>query len=173
MRHGLTCLWLSCWMCRNIIVVRAHLKLVSQIVPDRDTAQVFMAKLHLCLLGMLWPMIEVQAQLRSAIQSRMTLLGFNEVYFGKLWLIMNVWFEVRHTSTVTISLRSACSILHSAPFILVCIILVMFSSGLNQWTLCTQIVISQDTTYLGAGSLSRSASSNISIYAWLVWGGHH
>jgi hypothetical protein len=47
-----------------------------------------MAKLHLLLLGMswpmIWPMIEVQAQLRSAIQSRMTWLDFYEVSIGKL-----------------------------------------------------------------------------------------
>jgi hypothetical protein len=71
-----------------------------------------MAKLHLSLLGttwpMIWPMIEDQPQLRSAIQSRMTFLDFNEVNFGKLQLIVNVSFQVSHASTATISLRSGC-----------------------------------------------------------------
>jgi len=67
-------------------------------------ALVFMEKLHLSLLGMCWPMIKVQAQLRSAIQSRMTFLDFYEVNFGKLRLIMNVSFQVRHASTATIRL---------------------------------------------------------------------
>jgi hypothetical protein len=49
-------------------------------------------------------MIEVQAKLRSAIQSRMTFLDLNEVNFGKLRLIGNVSFQVRHASTATISL---------------------------------------------------------------------
>jgi len=110
-------------------------------------AWVFMAKLHLSLLGMSWPLIEVQVQLRSAIQSRMMFLDFYEVNFGKLQLIINVSFQVRHTSTATISLRSACSPLHSVHFILLCFILIMFSSALNQWTLCTQIVISPDTAH--------------------------
>jgi hypothetical protein len=131
-------------------------------------ARVFMVKLHLSLLGMswpmIWPMIEVQAQPRSAIQSRMTFLDFNEVNFGKLQLIVNVSFQVRHASTATIRLRSACSPLHSALYILVCFILIMFSSALNQWTLRIQIVISQDTAHLGAGGSSRSPSANISIY---------
>jgi hypothetical protein len=131
-------------------------------------ARVFMVKLHLLLLGMswpmIWPMIEVQTQLRSAIQSRMTFLDFDEVNFGKLRLFVNVSFQVRHASTTTISLRSACSPLHSAVFILLCFILIMFSSALNHWTLCTQIVISQDTAHLGAGGLFCLPSTNISIY---------
>jgi len=76
MRHGITYSWQSCSLCRNMVVVRAHLISASQSVGDWDTAQVFMAKLHLLLLGMSWPMIEVQAQLRSAIQSQMTFLDF-------------------------------------------------------------------------------------------------
>jgi hypothetical protein len=47
-----------------------------------------MVNLILSLLGMswrmTWRMIEVQAQLRSAIQSRMMFFDFNEVNFGKL-----------------------------------------------------------------------------------------
>jgi membrane-anchored protein YejM (alkaline phosphatase superfamily) len=128
-----------------------------------------MAKLHLSLLGttwpMIWPMIEDQPQLRSAIQSRMTFLDFNEVNFGMLRLIVNVSFQVRHASTATIRLRSACSQLYSAHYILVCFILIMFSSALKQWTLQTHIVISQGTVHLGAGGSSCSPSANISIYA--------
>jgi len=172
-RHGLTYSWQSCNLCRNIIVGRKHLRSESQSVGDWDMARVFMVKLHLLLLGMSWPMIDVQAQLRSASQSRMMFLDFYEVKFGKLRLIMNVSFQVRHASTATLSLQSACSPLHSALFISVCFILIMFSSALNQWTLCSQIVISQDTAHLGAGGSSRSPSANISIYAWSVYEGHH
>jgi hypothetical protein len=97
----------------------------------------------------------------------------NEVNFGKLRLIGNVSFQVRHASTATISLWRACSPLHRAQFILVCFILSMFSLALNQCTLCTQIVISQDTAHLGADGSSCSPSANISIYAWSVCEGHH
>jgi len=132
-------------------------------------ARVFMAKLHLSLLGMfwpiIWPMIEVQAQLRSANQSRMMFLDFHEVNFGKLRLIMNVSFQVRHTSTAIICLRSVCSPLHSALCFSVCFILNMFSSVLNQWTLCTQVVISQDNAHSSAGGLAHLPSANISIDA--------
>jgi len=54
LRHGLTYLWQSWSLCRKIIVVRAHLGSASQSVGDWDTARVFMAKLHLSLLGMSW-----------------------------------------------------------------------------------------------------------------------
>ena len=168
MRHGRSYSWQSCSLCRNIIVFQAHLRSASQSVGDWDMAWVFMAKLHLSLLGMSWPLIEVQVQLRSAIQSRMMFLDFYEVNFGKLQLIINVSFQVRHTSTATISLRSACSPLHSVHFILLCFILIMFSSALNQWTLCTQIVISPDTAHWGAGSSSHLPSASISICAWSV-----
>jgi len=92
-------------------------------------------------------------------------LWFN---FGRVRLIMNVSFQLRHASTATISLQSACTPLDSAIFILVCFIHVMSSSALDQWTLCTQIVISQDTAHSGAWVSSCSASTDISIYAWLV-----
>jgi len=131
-------------------------------------ARVFMAKLCLSLLGMSWPMIEVQAQLRSAMQSRMTFLDFYEVNFGKVQLIMKISFQVRHASTATISIQSAYTPLPSARFILGCFILMMFSLTLNHWTLCTQIVIFQDTAHQGAGGSSRSPSAHISISAGLV-----
>jgi len=151
MRHGLTYSWQSSRLCRNIIVIWTQLGSQSQSVGDWDTVQVFMAKLHLWLIVMSWPMIEVQAQLRSAIKSRMTFLDFYEVNIGKRLLIMKVSFQVRHAATITISLRTACSSLHSVHFILVYFILIIFSSALNQWTLCTQVVISEDTSHLGAG----------------------
>ena len=168
MRHGLTYLWQRCSLCRNIIVVRAHVGSASRSIGDQGTALVFMAKLHLSLLGMSWPMIEVQAQLKLVIQCRMTFWDFYEVNFSKLRLIMNVSCQIRHASTTTISLRSTCSPLHSAIFIFVRFILIMFSSALNQWTLWTQIVLSQDTAQWGACGSSRAPSANISIYAWSV-----
>jgi hypothetical protein len=86
-------------------------------------ARVFMVNLHLSLLGMswpvIWPMIEIQAQLRSAIQSRMTFLDFNDINFGKLQLIVNVSFQVMNASTATIHIRSTCSPLHTGRSILV------------------------------------------------------
>jgi len=57
----------------------------------------------------------------------------------------------------------ACSVLN----ISVSFILIMFSLTLNQWMQCTQIVIYQNTSRLGAGGSSCSASATISIYAWL------
>jgi len=159
LRPGLTYWWQHCSWCSNIIVVRTYLRSAFIGVVFWDTARVFMVMLHLSLLSMswpkVWPMIEVQTQLRSAIQSRMTFLDFNEVNFGKLQLIVTVSFQVGHTSTATICLRSARPPLHSALYILVYFFLIMFSSALNRWTLCTQIVISQTTAHLGAGGSSR------------------
>jgi hypothetical protein len=149
---------------RNIILIRAHLRLAFQSVGNCDIAWVFMVQQHISLLGVFSPMIEVQIQLISAIQYRITFFDFHKVNFGKLRPIMNVSFQVRHTSTATICLQSACSPLHSAHFILICFILNMFPSTLNQWTLSRQSVISQDTAQLGAGDSSCSPSANISIY---------
>jgi hypothetical protein len=128
-----------------------------------------MATHHLSLLGMFWamirPMVEVQAQRTSAITFRMTFLDINEVNSGKLRLIVNVSFQVNHTSTATISLRSPCSPLHSSHCHLVFFIFIMFSSALNQWMLCTPIVISQDTANFSAGGSSRLHPAIISINA--------
>jgi hypothetical protein len=90
MGHGLTCLWQGCNMGRNIIVVRAHIKCASQWVGIWDTARLLLGILQLSLLVISWPMIEVQVQVISAIQRRMTFLNLYEANFGKLWLIMNV-----------------------------------------------------------------------------------
>jgi hypothetical protein len=46
---------------------------------------------------MVKPTIQVKEQLRSAIQSKLTLLDLYEANFGKLQLIMDVWFQYRHT----------------------------------------------------------------------------
>jgi len=115
-----------------------------------------------------WPVIEDQAHLRSAIQSRMIFLVSPEANFDKLWPIMDESIQPRHASTATISLRSIYTPAHSAIIIWVCFILIMCSLALNQWMLCTEIVISQDTWHLSASGSSRSASAIISIYAWLV-----
>ena len=85
---------------------------------------------------------------------------------------MNVSFQLRHSTTATISLKSAFTPLHSALFIMFCVILIMFSSAWNQWTLCPQIVISPDTAHLGAGGSSHLASADILIYARSVCEGH-
>jgi len=168
MKHGWTYSGWRYSLRRNIIVVRTHLRSAFQCIRDWHTDRIFMAKLHLSLLGMSWPMMEVQAELRSAIQSRMTFLDFYDINFGKLQLIMNVSLQVRHAPTATISPWSACTPLHCELFIFVCFILIMFSSASSQWMLCTQVVISQDTADLGSDGSSRWPSANISIYAWSV-----
>jgi len=118
-------------------------------------------------------MIQVQAQLRSATQSRITFLDFSEAKIDKLRLIIDVSVQQRHAATATISLRSICIPVHTALFILVCFILIMFSLGLNDWMLRLQIVISWDTSHLGAGGSADSASANVSIYAWSACESHH
>jgi len=150
----LTYLWQSRSVCRNIIVVQAQLWFASPTVRDWDTARVFMAKLQLSLVGLSWPIIEVLAQLRSAIQSRMMCLDLSEADFDKLWLVMEVSFQTWHTSTATISLQSTCTPVHSTQDILVCFILITFGSAWNQWTLCTWITIDRDISYLSTGSSS-------------------
>jgi len=115
----------------HVIVVRAYLSSGSQSIGEWDIAWVFMAKLHLSLLDMSWaitrPTIEFQAQLRSVIQSRMTCWDFYEVNIGKLRLIVNVSLVVRHASAATITLRSACSVVHCAVFNSACFTQIMFS----------------------------------------------
>jgi len=69
--------------------------------------------------------------------------------------------------------RSACIPVCSALYIVVSFILIMFSLTLNQWTQCAEIVIYRDTSHLGAGGSSSSASADISICAWSVDDGHH
>jgi len=76
MRHWLTYLWQSRSFCRHFIEVLAHLWSASQRVRCWDTDGVFLAKLQLSLLGMSWPMIEVQEQLRSANPVQNELLGY-------------------------------------------------------------------------------------------------
>jgi len=61
-----------------------------------------MATLQLSLPGIAWPLIEVLAQLKSTIQSRMMFLDLYEANFEKLQLIMNVSFRPMHTSSATI-----------------------------------------------------------------------
>ena len=160
-------------LCSNIILVLAHIRSTSPRVGDWDTRWVFTATLQLVLLGLSWPMIEVCAQLRSAIQSRMTFLDLSEANFDKLQRIMHVSFQPRHVSKATISLWTTCKPVHSALFIFICFILIMLSSALNEWMRCAQIVIYQDTSHLSAGGSSRSASAMISIAASSVCEGCH
>jgi len=60
-----------------------------------------MAKPQLSLLSISWPLIEVLAQLKSTIQSRMMFLDLYEANFDKLQLIMDASFRPRHASRVT------------------------------------------------------------------------
>jgi len=64
--------------------------------------------------------------------------------------------------------HSTCIPVCSAVYIFVCFALMMYSSSLNEWTQCTQSVINQDTSPVGAGGSCRSASSTILIYRGLV-----
>jgi len=85
--------------------------------------------------------------------------------FDKLQLFMDGSFQPRHTSTATNMPLKHMYPVCSGLYIFVCFILIMFSLTLTEWTQCTQIVINQDTSHFGAGSSSRSASTNIWIYA--------
>jgi hypothetical protein len=91
-----------------------------------------MAKLHLSLQGVSWPLIEVLAQVKSPIQSRMMFLDLYEANFDKLRLIMDVSFPPGTSS--------------ERHFILI-----MCSLTLNQWMQRTQIFINQGTSRLDAG----------------------
>jgi len=64
-------------------------------------AQIFIAKLQLLLADVSRHMNEVQKQLRSAIQSRLSFLDLYEANFDKLRLIMDVQFQPRHAWRVT------------------------------------------------------------------------
>jgi len=97
--------------------------------------------------------------------------NLSEVNTDKLQPTMNVSFWPRHTSRGTIWLQSAWTPVHSTHFILVCFILIMFSSTLNKSTLCTKIFISQNSLDLGEGGSSRLASATISIWSRSVCSG--
>jgi len=88
----LTYSWQSHILYRQIIDVQVHLRSVFHSVGCWDTVQGFMANLKLSLVGMSCHMIEVQALLQSAIQSRMTLLALNHANINKLRLIVVVSF---------------------------------------------------------------------------------
>jgi len=60
-----------------------------------------MAKLQLSPPGISWPLINVLAQLKSTIQSRMTFLDLYEANFDKLRLIMDASLGPRHASRAT------------------------------------------------------------------------
>jgi len=90
MRHRLTYLWQSCSIFQCSIDVQAHLSSASLGVGYWDTARVFMAQMQLSQPVFAWHLIEVKAQLRSAMQSRMTFLDLYEATFDKQWLIMDV-----------------------------------------------------------------------------------
>jgi len=168
MRHVLTYSWQRHSICRHIIEVRAPLRSTFQGVGYWDTTWVFMAKLQLLLPGTSWPIIAVQAQLRSAIQTRMRFRDVYEANFDKLWIIMDDSLQPRYTSRATNKPPSTCIPVHSALFTFVCPIHIVFSPTLNQSMLCALIVFYQDTSHLSAGSSPRFALANISIYHWFV-----
>ena len=61
-----------------------------------------MAKLHLSLPGVSWSLIEVLAQLKFPIQSRMMFWDLYEANFDTMRLIMDVSFRPRHASRATL-----------------------------------------------------------------------
>jgi len=85
------------------MVIQALLVSASQRVGDRDTAWVSMAKLQLSLPGIPWLIIKSQAQLGSAMQSRMRFIDWSDAKFDECGLNMDVSFQSRHGSVVTIS----------------------------------------------------------------------
>ena len=60
-----------------------------------------MVQMQLSLAGFSRCMIEVHAQLRSPILSRMSFLDMYQANFDKLQVIMDVLFQPRHASRVT------------------------------------------------------------------------
>jgi hypothetical protein len=156
MRHGLTDSWQSHSLFKNIVAIQVHLRSASQTIGDCDAARVILVNLRRSQLGTSWPMIEVQAKLRSAIESKMTVCISMWPTLARLWLIMNVSFQVRNATTAIIHLRSTCTLHPSTLIASVRCILIMFSLALNQWTLSTQTVISQNTVHVGGSSSSYS-----------------
>jgi hypothetical protein len=149
-----------------MIEYQADSRSTSQSVRYWVMALVFLAKLQLTLPGISSPLIEVLVQLNSTIQSRMMFLDFlkpTSASCNLLWMY--------HTGSGTpqewqISHQRACIRLCSALYICVSVILNMVSSTLNQWMHCTQLVIYSDTSRLGSGSSSHSASADTSINTW-------
>jgi len=83
MRHGLTYSWQSRRVCKNIIVIWVHLRLVSQTIGDWDTARVFVAKLRFSLvLGMSWPLISSSGTTEMCNPVQNDIVGF---LWGQLW----------------------------------------------------------------------------------------
>jgi len=81
----------------------AHLRSAShssalQTVRCWDTACLFMARLQPLLLGMSCHIIDIQAQLGSAILGRMTFFDLYDVNFDTLWHIMDTVFQPKHGS---------------------------------------------------------------------------
>ena len=99
-RHVLTHLLQSGSFCSHIIEVWSQLWSAFQSVGYWDMALVFKAKVQLSQPSISWLMIEVLAQLISAIQSRMRFFDLYEANFDKLRLMIDVWFQPRHASRV-------------------------------------------------------------------------
>jgi hypothetical protein len=89
-RHAFTWSWQQCSLHRNIIVVRAELRLTCHSANVWHAAQELIVTLHLSLLGMSCLVIEFLKQLESTILFRMTLLDFydaNLLIHDILWMI--------------------------------------------------------------------------------------
>jgi len=65
--------------------------------------------------------------------------------------------------------QSVCIPIFSKQYIVVSIILVMFSSTLNMWTQCTQIAIYQDTLDYSAGEVAHSTQPLLVCQAMRDW----
>jgi hypothetical protein len=169
MSLGLTCLRQRHRLCRHIILVQAHLISTSQRVGDWVTDLVNMGKLPHLQPGISWPRMEVQEQHTCAIQCRERFSDLSEANFDNSRLIMHVSLEAMHSSPVSASLRSTYTTVHCVPLISVCFIVIMVSFVLNQWILCTQIIMYQDYTLLGAASLFRMAAAISTQWNLVTW----
>jgi len=118
----------------HMIEVHAQLRSTSPIVRWSDLVQVFIAKLQLPLLGTSWPIIEVQAHLRTSILWSITFLDIYEINFDKLQFIMYISSLPSYASEWLISHWRTCTQIHAClVYNFIHFTGIMFSSTFIQW----------------------------------------
>jgi len=119
--------------CRHIIEIQAHLRSASKRLRCWDMAWVSMADLQLCyrVFPDLWLKFRHNWDLQSSPEWGCWICM--KANFDKLWLIMDVSFQLRHASRATNKPPKCMYPVYSALYILVCFILIMFSLTLDQW----------------------------------------
>jgi len=119
----------------------------------------------------LWLMFRHDWDLQSSLEWGSAIR--RKAWFNKLRLILDLSFQPRHTAIVTNMPPKRMYPVYSVVYIFVCFIVIMFSLTFIQWAQFTHIFIDQDTSCLGAGGSSHSASTYLWICARLVCEGHH